>query len=188
LLWQAIAISSVAIPTKSTYSGDIFVPSKEHILTLGSLKHGLQGFDGNVPTIHMGSTQPSGYIVQATEEAVHIVRPASGPGMFELVASWRPPRVCSAPSSSSFKVQHAGTAGNIVAVVCESTMILIQVRERAPAARRETRGFPLNSAKTSSAVEVVDEVQRVELAVGPASALGMRLFGSEGETRNGEQA
>ncbi len=177
--------SSLASPTKPTDTGHKFVPAKGAHLS-SFQKHGLQGFDGNLPTIHLGSTQPSGYIVQVTEEAVHIVQPASGPGKFELVASWRPPPALSAPPSSRFKMQHAGTAGNTIAVVCESTMILIQVQERTPTATGGTCGSPPNS-KTCSAAELVAEVQRIELSVGPASALGMRLFGSEGDARNGEE-
>ena len=122
----------------------------------------------------MGRILPTGYIVQVTEEAINIIQPASGPGVFELVATWRPPPARSI-SSSGFKVQHAGTAGNIVAVVCETTMILTQVHGRAP-------------ATTSTAAKAVEEIQRVELAGGPASALGMRLFGGDGDAQSGAAA
>jgi len=162
-------------------------PYQRSTSTTEPLKPGLQGFDGNLPTIYMGSIQSSGYLVQVTEKAVHIVQPASGPGMFQLVATWRPTPAPSRPSLSSFKVQHAGAAGNTVAVVCESTMILIQVQERAPTARTETCGVTLDSRTTRAAVEAMDEVQRVELSGGPVSALGMRLFGSEADAQNGEE-
>lgn len=117
--------------------------------------------------------------MQVTEEAVNVVRQAAS-GSFELAASWRPPPPPSR-SSSSFKVHHAGTAGTVVAVVLESTMFLVEVRE--VAATQASRGRmggenPVGPA-TSAAVQA-NEVLRAELDGGPVSALAMRLLGGNG--------
>eukprot|EP00903_Cladosiphon_okamuranus_P007632 g7401.t1 len=131
-----------------------------------------KGFDGDRHTVHLGRTEPGESIVQVTEDAVNVVRHAGG-GVFELAASWRPPPVPSMPTSS-FKVQHAGTAGTVVGVVCESTMFLVEVRR--VAANLVAR--PTSPA--ASAPVQAKEVLRVELSGGPVSALGMRVLGSNG--------
>lgn len=139
-----------------------------------------QGFDGDRQTIHLGRTEPGEYIVQVTEDAINVVQQA-GWGVFELAASWRPPPLPS-PPISSFKVQHAGNAGTIVAVVCESTMFLVEVR--GVAANQATRGRidGENPASLATGAKVkAKEVLRAELSGGPVSALGMRLLGSNGD-------
>lgn len=138
-----------------------------------------QGFEGSRHTLHLGRTEPGECIVQVTEEAVNIVQ-QSGFGVFELAASWRPPPLPS-PSSSCFKVQHAGTAGTIVAAVCESTMFLIDVRE--VAADQATRGRTDGEDPAPSAAVQAKQVLRMELDGGPVSALGMRLLGGNGDAR-----
>lgn len=139
-----------------------------------------QGFDVSRHTVHLGRIQPGEYIVQVTEEAVNVVRQAAS-GSFELAASWRPPPLPPRSSSSSFKVQHAGTAGTIVAVVFENTMFLIEVREVAAnqATRARTGGENPASPATSAAVQA-KEVLRAELDGGPVSALAIRLLGGDG--------
>lgn len=108
-----------------------------------------QGFNCDLPTVHLGRLIPSGYLVQITEQSIHFVDLA---GLLE-VAFWR-------PISSSFKIQHGATAGNIVAVICENTMVLLEfktlfVQETGCASKKE-----------------VNELSRVELG-GAGSALEM---------------
>lgn len=122
--------------------------------------------------------------MQVTDQAVNIVRRAAS-SVFELAAYWRPPPLLS-PSSTSFKLQHAGTAGTIVAVVCESTMFLIEVREATANQETGERTGGKSSPKpaTGAAVQAT-EVLRAELDGGPVSALGMRLLGSNGDAQKG---
>lgn len=139
--------------------------------------------------MHLGRTEPGEYLVQVTEEAVNIIQEA-GSGVFELAASWRPPSL-PFPPFPSFKVQHAGTAGNIVAVICDDMMLLIQVQEgklREVAAHHATGGRidgenPAGAAP--SAAVKAQEVLRTKLDGGPVSALGMRLLGSIGDAQEG---
>ena len=137
-----------------------------------------QGFDGNRHTVHLGLTKPGEHIVQVTDEAINVIQQA-GSGVFELVASWRPPLVPSSPFSS-FKVQHARTAGAIVAVVCENTMFLVEIvgvaANQASVERAESADTAVPA--TSAAVQA-KEVLRAELDGGPVSALGMRLLESD---------
>lgn len=116
--------------------------------------------------------------MQVTEEAVNIIQQA-GPGVFELAASWRPPTLPSASSSSS-KVQFAGTAGTVVALVCESTMFLVEAREvpaNQAARGRIDGGNHANPAARTTAVQA-NKVLQAELDGGTVSALGMRLLRS----------
>lgn len=80
-----------------------------------------------------------------------------GPAGLVKACSWL-------PSPPSFKVQFGATAGTLAAVVCKSTMVLLQLEQPAVDATRPT-------LKTS-----LREACRVELG-GSASALDMRLLG-----------
>lgn len=142
-----------------------------------------QGFHDNLHTVHLGRIEPVGYLVQVTEDSINIVQsPSSLSGVFESVASWRPPPP---PLSSSppFKVQHAGTAGTVVVVVCDSTMVVIEVQERTPlaSALQPTRIIggddSPNIANYSAKRAQVNELWRGGLDGGPVSALEMGLLG-----------
>lgn len=144
-----------------------------------------QGFDNNLHTIHLGRIEPEGYLVQVTEDSINIVRPpSSGSGVFESAASWRPPPpppppLSSLSSCSPFKVQHAGTAGKIVAVVCDSTMVVAEVQEVTPLAPalQPSRAVGGEGSPDVPMVEV-NEAWRGGLDGGSVSALGVRLLGS----------
>eukprot|EP00752_Nemacystus_decipiens_P002970 g2759.t1 len=153
--------------------------SGDDLKTISPDPQKIGGFEGSRHTVHLGRTQPTGHIVQVTEDAVNVVRQAAS-GSFELAASWRPTPLPSR-SSPSFKVQHAGTAGTVVAVVCESTMFLIDVWEVATNQATTGRtGSEKPASPAASAAVQAKEVLRVELDGGPVSTLGMRLLGGRG--------
>ena len=97
--------------------------------------------------------------MQVTEDSVHLVEPA---GLLPA-CSWH-------PSSPSFKAQHAATAGMVVTVASESTMVLLALE--APTARQATCGA--SKAKRTA----LNEVYRLRIDDGPVSALGMRSLGN----------
>ncbi|CAM9823710.1 unnamed protein product [Scytosiphon promiscuus] len=155
-----------------------------------------KGFDCGLHTIHLGRLEPLGYIVQVTADSVNIVRSSAWSEVAEGIASWRPSPL--PPSCPPFKVQHAGVAGTVVAVACESTMILIEVRDVAPApaalpnlTNRTVDGDDAPELATASTT-TAREVRRVELDGGPLSAMGVRSYGNntpeEGTSMGGEMS
>lgn len=129
-----------------------------------------QGFSCDRHTVHLGRVGLGGsYIVQVTEDSVHLVEPA---GLLPA-CSWH-------PSSSSFKAQHAATAGVVIAVASESTMVLLALE--APTTRQATCG----AGKTSKANRAaLNEVYRLRIDDGPVSALGMRSLGNTAKDEEG---
>lgn len=101
--------------------------------------------------------------MQVTEKSVNLVEPS---GLLE-VGSWR-------PSPSSLTLQHGATAGRLIAVVCETTMFLLEVE------------MPDNRTISEATRRVVAELRRVDLG-SPVSALEMRSLedtqGGAGERR-----
>ncbi|CAM9475795.1 unnamed protein product [Ectocarpus sp. 4 AP-2014] len=140
-----------------------------------------KGFDTGLHTVHLGRIEPAGYIVQVTEESVNIVQQSAEHGVFETVAFWRPPRPSSSstsPSAPFFKVQHACTAGAMVALASASTMILVKVQQGTQSIAEHTTPFLRGEAPTSAEMggtPAVSELQRIEIDGGPVSAMGMRL-------------
>ncbi|CAN0352073.1 unnamed protein product [Ectocarpus sp. 12 AP-2014] len=140
-----------------------------------------KGFDTGLHTVHLGRIDPAGYIVQVTEESVNIVQQSAEQGIFETVAFWRPRPPSSpltSPSAPSFKVQHACTAGAMVALASASTMILVMVQEGTQSIAEQTTPFLRGEASISAEMggtPAVRELRRMELDGGPVSAMGMRL-------------
>lgn len=119
-----------------------YVPSTALLTTF-------QGFDRDRHTIHLGLSEPEGLIIQVTDTSVKILEPQ---GLLQI-GCWHQPELL-------LKAQFGATAGRLIAVVCKSTMILLEVE-----------------APTSSEAErAVRELHRVELD-DPVSALAMRTIG-----------
>lgn len=131
--------------------------------------------------MHLGRIEPAGYIVQVTEDSVNIVQQSAEQGVFETVASWRPPPPSSpskSPSAPFFKVQHACTAGAMVALASASTMILVKVQVGTKSIAEQTTPFIRSEAPISAEMggtSAVRELRRIEIDGGPVSAMGMRL-------------
>ncbi|CAM9384098.1 unnamed protein product [Ectocarpus sp. 6 AP-2014] len=140
-----------------------------------------KGFDTGLHTVHLGRIEPAGYIVQVTEESVNIVQQSAEQGVFETVGFWRPPPPSSpstTPSAPFFKVQHACTAGAMVALASASTMILVKVQIGAQSIAEQTTPFLRGEAPISAEMggtPAVRELRQMELDGGPVSAMGMRL-------------
>ncbi|CAM9107800.1 unnamed protein product, partial [Hapterophycus canaliculatus] len=155
-----------------------------------------KGFDSDRHTVHLGRVEPLGYIVQVTADSVNILRSSAWSEESESVACWRPlPRPSSCPL---FKAQYAGTAGAVVVVACESTMVVIEVRDAVATAAAAVVNRPKTMANgdripkiTTTHTTTAREVRRAELDGGPVSAMGMRSFGNhtpeEGKSMAGEK-
>ncbi|CAM9404952.1 unnamed protein product [Ectocarpus fasciculatus] len=169
------------------------VRNASHVLAVSSegevapaLQGETKGFDTGVRTVHLGRIEPAGYIVQVTEESVNIVQQSAEQGVFEAVASWRPPPPSSpsaSPSAPFFKVQHACTAGVMVALACASTMILVKVQIGTQKISEQSTPFLRGEAPISAEMGgmlAVRELRRMELDGGAVSAMGMRLHECNG--------
>ena len=107
--------------------------------------------------------------MQVTEDSVNLIEPA---GLLSA-CSWR-------PASPSFRVQHAATAGAVVAVSSENTIVLLSLEALTRQVARTAGG-----ASGASSEAMLTEVCRMRLGYS-VSALGMRSLGNAAkEEKNG---